>query len=88
MTAVLLMVAGTGLATAAHLTIRVAERHARRAYEELVGEDAARYPPDDAWKGIRSLTGNWGCVVAVLEFLRGLGVAVALGAGIYFVANQ
>ena len=78
---------GIGVAVAAHLAIRVAERRARRAYEELVGEDIASNPADDAWKGIRILIGNWGCLVTVLELLRGMGVTVALGTGFYLVAS-
>lgn len=85
-----IVVVGLGivLALAAHLAIGVAERRARKAYEELVGEQAAANPPDDVWEDIRPLAGRWGCLVTALEFVRGVGVVVALGAGLYLVTGQ
>lgn len=88
MLAVLIAGFGIVLAGAAQLAIKVAERHARRAYEELVGEETAANPPNDVWKDVRSLAGSWGCVVTTLEFVRGVGVVMALGAGLYLVAGQ
>jgi hypothetical protein len=86
--AILIMGLGVTLAAAAHLAINVAECRAREAYEELVGEETAANPPDDVWKGIRPLTGSWGCVVTALELVRGIGVVVAVGAGLYLLAGQ
>lgn len=79
---------GVVLAAAAHLAIKVAERRARRAYEDLVGDETVANPPDDVWKDVRSLAGSWGCVVTMLEFVRGVGVVMALGAGLYLVTGQ
>ena len=79
---------GVTLAVVAHLAINVAERRAREAYEELVGEEEAANPPDDVWKDVRPLVGSWGCLVTTLEFVRGIGVVVALGAGLYLVTRQ
>jgi len=73
---------------AAHLAIKVAERRARKAYEELVGEETAANPPDDVWKDVRSLAGSWGCLVTTLEFVRGIGVVLALGAGLYLLTGR
>lgn len=86
--AILVVGLGIVLALAAHLAIGVAERRARKAYEELVGEQAAANPPDDVWKDVRPLAGRWGCLVTALEFVRGMGVVVALGAGLYLVTGQ
>jgi hypothetical protein len=66
----------------------MAERRARIAYAELVGEETATNPPDDLWKDVRPLAGRWGCVVTTLEFVRGIGVVLALGAGLYLLAGQ
>lgn len=73
---------------AAHRAIKVAERRAREAYEELVGEETAANPPDDVWKDVRPLAGRWGCVVTTLAFVRGVGVVVALGAVLYLVTER
>jgi hypothetical protein len=88
MLAILIVGFGVVLAAAAHLAIKVAERRARKGYEELVGEETAANPPDDVWKDVRPLAASWGCVVTTLEFVRGLGVVVALGAGLYLVTGQ
>lgn len=76
---------GIALAVAAHLGSEAAERRARYAYRELVGEDHDL--PEDGWQEIRPLAGRWGCLVAALGFLRGLGVALALGTGLYLIAR-
>jgi hypothetical protein len=76
---------GVAIAAAAHSGSKRAERRAREGYRELVGED--HEPPDDGWQTIRPLAGRWGCLVAALEFVRGLGIALALGAGLYLVAG-
>jgi hypothetical protein len=86
--AILMVAFGVVFAAASHLGIKVAERRAREAYEELVGEETATKPPDDVWKDVRPLVGSWGCVVTSLEFVRGMGVVVALGAGLYLVMRQ
>jgi hypothetical protein len=79
---------GVILAGAAHRAIKVAERRAREAYEEMVGEEAAANPPDDVWKDVRPLAGSWGCLVTALEFVRGMGIVIALGAGLYLLTGQ
>jgi hypothetical protein len=86
--AMLVLGFGIALAVAAHVAIKVAERRARKAYKELVGERAAANPPDDVWKDVRPLAGRWGCLVTTLEFTRGIGVVVALGAGLYLVTGR
>jgi hypothetical protein len=87
-TALLLLVLGMLIALAAHLGCKVAERRARDVYRELVGEEVASSAPDDAWNGVRPLVARWGCLVTVLEFIRGLGVVVAFGAGLYLVTGH
>ena len=83
--ALILLLLGIALATAGHIGSRAAERRARDAYRELVGEDHRL--PEDGWQEIRPLAGRWGCLVAALGFLRGLGVALALGTGLYLAAR-
>jgi hypothetical protein len=70
------------------MAIRVAERHAREVYRELVGEEATPSEPEDVWKEVRAIVGGWGCLVTGLEFVRGVGVVVALAAGLYLVTGQ
>jgi hypothetical protein len=86
--AALFCILGIIVAGIAHLATRVAERRAREVYRELVGEEAGSSAPDDVWKDVRPLVAGWGCLVTVLEFIRGLGVVVALGAGLYLVTGQ
>lgn len=86
--AVLLCVLGLAVAASGHLAIKVAERRASQLYQELVGEEAASSAPDDVWKDVRSLAGGWGCLVTALEFIRGVGLLVALAAGLYLVTGQ
>jgi hypothetical protein len=83
-----MLVTGVVVALGAHLGCRITERGARRAYKELVGEEAAADAPNDVWKDVRPLVGRWGILLATLEFLRGLGVVVAVGAGLYMVAAR
>lgn len=82
----LLLVLGTAVAVGAHLGLEAAEHRARKAYRELVGEKAE--PPDDHWAGIRTLTGHWGCLVTVLEFVRGAGVLMAGAAVLYLAVGR
>lgn len=77
---------GLLVAVTAHVASRLAELRARRGYRELVGEDLD--VPDDGWQGIRPLAGRWGCLLAVLEFIRGLGVVVALAAALYLAVGR
>jgi hypothetical protein len=84
----LLCILGAAFASVAHLAIKLAERRAQEAYRELVGEEAASTAPDDVWKDIRPLVAGWGCLVTLLEFIRGLGIVVALAAGLYLVASH
>lgn len=87
MAAVLIAGVGGAVAVGAHLAMAWAERRARRAYEELVGEEEAARAPDDGWRGVRRLVGGWGCLVPALALVRGVGVAAAVGAGLYVVAG-
>jgi len=76
---------GILMAATAHLGCKVAERRARQDYRELVGDDPD--VPHDGWEEIRPLVGRWGCLLAALEFLRGVGFLVALGAGLYLIVG-
>jgi hypothetical protein len=86
--AALLCILGVALAAVAHLATKVAERRAQGAYRELVGEEAASSAPDDVWKDVRPLVAGWGCLVTLLEFIRGLGIVVALAAALCLVTGQ
>lgn len=88
MAAVLFLGLGIALAVGAHLGVREAERRARRAYEELVGEEAATNPPEDLWEEVRPLVGSWGCLLMALEFVRGVSLVVAGAAAVYLVAGR
>jgi hypothetical protein len=88
MVTVLLCAVGLLVALSAHLAIKVAERRAREMYRGLVGGEAASSEPEDMWKEIRAIVGGWGCLVTALEFVRGLGVVLALAAGLYLVTGQ
>lgn len=85
--AAVLCVLGVVFAAVAHLATRVAERRAEGAYREFVGEDAASSAPNDVWKDVRPLVAGWGCLVTLLEFIRGLGLVVALAAGLYLITG-
>lgn len=63
----------------------VAERRAKRAYKEIVGKQGQLSDPKDIWRGVRRLVGGWGCLLTVLEFVRGLGVLLALGSMLYLI---
>lgn len=86
-TAVLLCAAGILLAVSAHLATKVAERRAQAQYREVIGEEYPAATPDDQWKGVRSLVGRWGCLVTVLEFVRGVGVLLAVASGLYLLTR-
>jgi len=78
---------GSTSAVVAHLALRVAERRARDVYRSLVGEDALTSRADDEWKDVRPLVASWGCLVTILEFIRGAGVLLAFGSGLYLVVG-
>ena len=86
--AALVCILGVALAAVAHLATRVAERRAQAVYRELVREEAASNASDDVWSDVRPLVARWGCLVTLLEFIRGLGVVVALAAGLYLITGQ
>jgi hypothetical protein len=86
--AILLLMVGLVIALTAHLGCRVAERRAQEVYHELVGEEAASSAPHEIWGDVRPLVARWGCLVTVLEFVRGLGVVAALAAGLYLITGQ
>jgi len=80
---ILLCGLGLTIATAGHLASKVAERCARQSYRELVGPD--HEVPEDGWQEIRPLAGRWGCLIALMEFVRGIGLALAVGAALYMI---
>jgi hypothetical protein len=86
--AIPLLVLGLLIALTAHLGRKVAERRAQEVYRELVGEEVASGTPDDVWNDVRPLVARWGCLVTVLEFIRGLGIVVALAVGLYLITGQ
>jgi len=74
---------GLVIALAAHLLLGIVGRQADRAHRHLVGEKHAVSAQRDGWGEMRSLVGGWGCLHIVLEFLRGLGVLIAVSGGVY-----
>lgn len=83
--AVVLCLFGIAMTVAAHNGSKTAERRARERYRELVGE--APDVPENGWQEIRPLAARWGCLFVALEFVRGVGVVVTLGTGIYLIAG-
>ena len=94
--AALFCLLGVVAALVAHVATRVAERRARDIYRDLVGGDAASAEAaaaapagvNDEWKDIRPLVASWGCLVTVLEFVRGAGMLLALAALLYLIAGR
>ena len=76
---------GVSLTAAAHLASRAAPGRARKTYRALVGEKPDL--PDDHWKDIRTLVGLWGCLAAVLHFLRAVGLVVAAAAALCLISG-
>jgi hypothetical protein len=85
MTAIPFCVLGILVAVGAHLASKGAERRAKKAYKELVGEKHISNAPEDIWTDVRPLVGGWGCLLAVLEFLKGVGILVAIGSGLCLI---
>lgn len=83
--AILTCVLGLVVAAGAHFASFVAERRAKRTYKEIVGKRGQLSEPKDTWRGVRRLVGSWGCLLTVLEFVRGLGVLLALGSVLYLI---
>jgi hypothetical protein len=72
-----------------HLGSRVAELRARERYREImdsIGGDEVRY--DDEWAEVRPLVGGWGCLVALLDLLKGLALLVAGGSLLYLLLRR
>ena len=84
-TPILLCILGFVIAGVAHIVSKIAERRARQSYRELIGGDAEL--PRDGWQEVQPLAGRWGCLIAVMEFLRGIGVALAVGAVLYLTVG-
>lgn len=72
-------------AVSAHLGAKVAERRARETYNRLIDTDHQQKILDDPWAEVRPIVGPWGCLTVALELLRGLGLLVAVGAGLYLL---
>lgn len=85
MTATLFCILGILVAVVAHLASKEAEYRAKRTYKELMGNKHMRNAPEDIWTGVRPLVGGWGCLLAMLEFLKGVGILVAIGSGLYLI---
>lgn len=77
---------GIVMALIAHAIGRLAERRAREAYRELIGDEEPTIPNDN-WQAIRPLIGRWGCILPLMEFIRGFGVLLALVAAFYLVTT-
>lgn len=56
----------------AHVASRIAEHRAKKAYQEFM-TDAEEWPEKGIGYEIRLIVGVWGCLFAVLEFLREMG---------------
>jgi hypothetical protein len=82
----LLCVLGIIVSLGAHLGCKVVERLAEERYKELVGDKDSE-AADDVWEGVRPMVGSWGCLLTVLEFVRGLGLLILLGALLYLFAG-
>jgi hypothetical protein len=85
MMAVLFCVLGVLVAVAAHLASKGAERRAKRTYKELMGDKHVGNAPEDIWTEVRPLVGGWGCLLALLEFLKGVGILVSIGSGLCLI---
>ena len=80
-------VLGVGVALGAHIATRTAARRAERVYRTLLGPQHAGSSGDPLWGEMRVGVGRWGCLWVALEFLRGMGVLVALGAALAWVVG-
>jgi hypothetical protein len=73
----------------AHVGHAAATRRARRRYRAMLGDVE---PPDSRhdrlWHDVRPLAGAWGCLAIVLEFLRGLGLVIAVGATVLALTER
>jgi len=85
MTAVSILVLSTIFAVAAHVASKIAKRRAEKTYREFMRD--VDESEEGIWHEIRPLVGGWGCSLAALEFLRGIGIFLALGAALYLIAN-
>ncbi len=83
----LLCALGIIVSLGAHLGCKVVERLAEERYKELIG-DASSEVEDDVWEGVRPMVGSWGCLLTVLEFVRGLGLLILLGTLLYLFAGS
>jgi hypothetical protein len=77
---------GFVMAWSAHAVCRLAERRAKDAYRELVGDKAPTIP-NDKWQAIRPLIGRWGCILPLMEFIRGVGILLAAGAAVHLITG-
>jgi hypothetical protein len=85
--ALALFLIGILLVLGAHWALNKAEERSRELYEQIVGPEHAQDEIESAWIGGKPVVGHWGCVVIVLQVLRGLGVLLAIGALVYWLAG-
>lgn len=81
-----LCILGIVVSLGAHLGCKVVERLAEERYKELIGDTSSEVE-NDVWEGVRPMVGSWGCLLTVLEFIRGLGLLILLGALLYLFAG-
>jgi hypothetical protein len=78
---------GTAVSAGAAWGARAADRRARQTYRRLMREHAETQRPGDIWEEVRPVVGGWGCLVAALRLVVGLGVVTAIGALVYLLAG-
>ncbi len=88
MIAILFCVLGIIVAVAAHLGSKEAEHRAKRTYKDLMENKHAINASEDVWSKIRPLVGGWGCLLTILEFLKGLGILAAIGSALYLIITR
>jgi hypothetical protein len=78
---------GAAVAAGATWGARAADRRARQTYRRLMREHAETQHPGDIWEEVRPVVGGWGCLVAALRLVVGLGVVMATAALVYLLAG-
>jgi hypothetical protein len=85
--ALVMLLIGILLALSAHWGLNKAEQRSRELYEQIVGPDHVQDEIESAWIGGKPVAGHWGCLMIVLQVLRSLGVLVAAGALVFWLAG-
>lgn len=84
-----LLIVGAAVALGAHVACTITGRRAKKRYREIAGpEPDSESVEGGLWSEVRSMVGVWGCLTVGLEFLRGLGVVVALFGALYLILGR